>query len=151
LQGGGGLEVRQKDQMVDLPGPIPPLADGADLGAEYEPGAVVFAGGGRGQGQARGQGGPRVKGRADRRLEGIKPLLGILKLFPQFRQPLGVGPVPGSQEADALDPGPAFQVRGGQGGAGGPGLMGMDVEVGDDPHRVLYGAGALLARFRVAS
>ena len=119
--------------MVYLPGPVSPFVDRADLAAQDKTGR--FPGAAR-IGQSFGQPGSRVEVLAQALFERITAFSGVFELLPQFRKPEGMRAVPGSQEVQPLDPGPAIQVRGAEFGAGGTGEPRMDMEIRFYLHRM---------------
>ena len=102
------LQMGQENQGVNLAHLAVFLVDGADLPGDYEPGRV--------------RPGP---------LQGIESLLRFGQLVPQLGPPGGVGEVAGAYQADALPSGPGIQRLRLQLLAGGPGVFGVDMQIGD--------------------
>ena len=118
------LQAGQQNHMVYLAGFAILLIDGADFPRKHKPGRRP----GHGAGQALAF------------LEGIQPLLRRFQLLLQFLPPFGMGEIPRAQQGDALHPGPKLQVRRIAIGAGGSGITGMNVQIGNQ-----HGARPLLS------
>ena len=102
------LQMGQENQGVNLAHLAVFLVDGADLPGDYEPGRVRPGS-----------------------LQGIESLLRLGQLVPQLGPPGGVGEVAGAYQADALPSGPGIQRLRLQLLAGGPGVFGVDMQIGD--------------------
>ena len=115
-------EIRHIEQVVNLAHRAVSFVNGADLGGEQE---------------AAGQGsrGYLRQGRGDHLiLELVKPRLGRDELLLELAEPAGMGEVAGTEEMDALDPGPGGKSLQVAGLAGRPGEGGMDVKISDIAH-----------------
>ena len=73
-------------------------------------------------------------GKPQIRLQEVHALFSRLQPLSNFREPTGMGAVAGAQNGDAFIGGPKVQLFQVQLTARGPGIMGMDVEVGDQFH-----------------
>jgi hypothetical protein len=121
---GGALEVGREDQVVDLADPVAPLIDAADLDLQQE--ADRAPAGARDRLVHR----PGQVGR-----QGEQARLGRHQLLAQLGEPARVGEVTGAQHPHALQLGEAVQVLEVQLLRGCPRQVGVDVQVGHEPHR----------------
>ena len=121
-----GFEVRGVDQVVDLPGLVELLVDGRDLDRQHEP--------------DRGAPAPARRGQAlldvplQVRTQAEQPRLRRHELVLQLRPPGRVREVAGADDADALLAGPDGQMFEIAVSAGCAGVLGVDVQVGVEPH-----------------
>ena len=113
-QPAGLLQAGQEEQAVDLAGAAVLFVDGADLPRHQEEGVRP---GGR----------PR---QPQLGTEGVDPLPGGNQLPGKLLPPGRMGAVPGAHQADALPAGPPVQMGQVTVPAGGPGIAGMDVQIG---------------------
>ena len=110
------LQSGQKDQAVDLSRPAVLLINGADLPGHHKAGRrpcrsrVLHAAAGA---------------------QGIDTISAPLQRLCQLSPPSGVGKVPRPYEIDALAPGPEIQVGGVTIPAGGPGILGVNMQIRD--------------------
>jgi hypothetical protein len=109
---------------MDLPGQAVFLINAADLSGDDKAGG----------GLVRVPGGdwPRVK--ADLRFESVKTFGCRLQAGGNLREPARVSAVAGTQKGDAFIRSPKVQLLQIQLTTGGPGKMGVDVEIGDEGH-----------------
>ena len=110
------VQPRQDDHVMHLAGLSVPLVDGADFPRHHKAGRFRA-------GNLAGQG-VFVP-------EPIHAFPVLRQHFPQFLPPFGMGEIPGTHQADALVPRPQIQVRRVALAAGGPGVFGMDVQIGN--------------------
>ena len=112
----GRLQGGQQNQVVHLTGFAVPFIDGTDFAGNDEA-DFFFSGQGKRQAQRLSQ---SVKARAV-----------FLQTGLHFLPPGGVGKISRAQKAHALFPGPQIQMRKIAIPAGGPGIFGMDVQIGN--------------------
>ncbi len=115
----GGLQGGQQDHAVDLPGPAVLFIDGADLSRDHKTGLRPRSG---------------VLLKAVPGPQGVEPLLRWDQLLRELGPPGRMGEVPRPHQVDALPPGPEVQVLRHAVPAGGPGVLGVDMQVRDQ-HR----------------
>ena len=111
------FQAGEDQEIVALPDPAVFLINGADLPGDGEIGAALLAVGAVGQ--------------AELRAEAVEAVSGGDQLFLELLAPGGVGEVSGAQDGNALAAGPEVQGFGGAVPAGGPGVAGVDVQVGE--------------------
>ena len=114
-EGFGGFQPRQEDDMMHLARFSTAFIDGADLARHHE--ARRIAGG--------------FAGQAVFVPEAVEPFLRLLQHFGQLGPPRRVRKIARAQQPDALAPGPQVQMRRVTVAAGGAGILGMNMQIGN--------------------
>ena len=114
-EGFGGFQPRQEDDMMHLARFSAAFIDGADLARHHK--ARRIAGG--------------FAGQAVFVPEAVEPFLRLYQHFGQLGPPRRVRKIARAQQPDALAPGPQVQMRRVTVAAGGAGIFGMNMQIGN--------------------